>query len=141
MQHASLLFAVLKENREATMRAARECLPMSVAAGLSQPVYGEEDMMQMHDGFLALVQEALEERPPETRTLYLDVVLPSLLASGNSVEALAFTAIAWSILLTDIVGPKLPAEAHDECVKWISSFFAKLVVDISRVRPAPRSVP
>jgi hypothetical protein len=77
--------------------------------------------------------EALEGRRPETRTFFLETVIPGLLQSGMELGAVVHTTATWSMLVLDHVTPLLPPEVRGEAARWLAVFLGAWTADIARV--------
>lgn len=94
-------------------------------------VYEHADIEQMVNGFLALLVEALEERPPEVRTFFLQTAMPALRDSGTTLHTMMRGSVQalmiMSITLTQHVSP----EVRDEARGWLSSFTGAYVAEMA----------
>ncbi len=92
-----------------------------------------EDGMQMLNGFLATIKEALRGEGDTVRANYLETLTPAFINQGDSV----FNSIYWNAgfmsALTATVVPLLPPDVAGEAADWLAHWAGRFVADVSRV--------
>lgn len=131
---AILMREIFQSKRDRWVQAAMLAMTQNVQAiPEAQAPVNETDLNQMVDGFLSLLVEALEERPPETMNFYLETVIPGLVAMGGAFHGIVHTVVGWMTYVVVEVVAVLPAEHKEEATAWLSRFFAGYVAEIARI--------
>jgi hypothetical protein len=90
------------------------------------------DLEQLVDGFIGVVTEALEGRPPVKRGVYFDTVTPGLVESGREFGGLVHTTAIWAFLALEHLAPRLPPEGREEALEWLRVFLGGWLADLAR---------
>ena len=123
------LAAHLRTRRDAYVKLAFD--EVRPSADPNVPGLTLRDVEQMIDGFIALVVEGLVGESREVRELYLDTVIPGLVAGGHTTTArLAADVAQFGISVSlDAVGA-LPESDRAEGGRWIAKFFHEYIHDL-----------
>lgn len=106
----SALIAFLRSRRAEHIRYTRlliaSAAPQAGAAGGREIT--DDELDQMFDGFLRVLDEALEGERTDVFDFYTSVVFPGLVAAGNPIEDLVSSVMSWLVLMVADI------EAHFE---------------------------
>ena len=92
--------------------------------------YSPEEIRQMSGGFAALLDEAVQQRGTEVRTLYFETLLPGLVAQGFTLSAIIeWNATYMSILSCEALLALAP-EHRGAATLWLARFTGRYLGDI-----------
>ena len=122
------LLAVIHSRRDYSVQAAAEAVANS---GKRPVVYSESDLWQMVDGFVAVIAESINEQPPTMRSMFLETVIPGMVAAGDRYQAIMHTMANWAILVAADIKEYLPADSRSVALSWFSNFISEWQVAVT----------
>ncbi|WP_394847821.1 hypothetical protein LZC95_10205 [Pendulispora brunnea] len=109
-----------------------------------------EAAAQMTDGLLKLLVEGLENRGTEVRALYIDTLIPALVAAGVPMRGIVGGAVHLGFIISHDVARHIPQEEQDTAAEWFALFYADYVTELAKTvareqfthsRTAPKAGP
>src|SRR5262245_37708948 len=78
--------------------------------------FTQQDARQLVGGMHAIFSEILEERGKDTYAFYLETVVPSMVAQGESVASMMYTIMFWVVLAVDEFSRHSDPKFRDEII-------------------------
>jgi ABC-type amino acid transport system permease subunit len=127
----ALLSEFLNSRGERYVEFASAAVAANPAQGSG--AFTSRDLAQMVDGFLAVMNESLVGTRRDTRTFYLETVIPGLVAAGSSMPAVVHTVVGWTVYVIADFSAHHSGPVATAAIVWLSQFFAGYLADIARV--------
>ncbi|WP_394837310.1 hypothetical protein LVJ94_10425 [Pendulispora rubella] len=90
-----------------------------------------EAARQMTDGLLKLLVEGLEDRGADVRALYIDTLIPALVASGVPMRGIVGGAVHLGFIISHDVARHLPPEEREMASEWFANFYADYITELA----------
>jgi hypothetical protein len=96
---------------------------------------------QFIQAILAIVEEAVEGKPPEALGMLMGTV-PASIRRGRSAQSVLFSSTGVGIEIARILAAELPERQRQPALKWFARFWAEVMGQLVGVATAaPASVP
>jgi hypothetical protein len=110
--------------------------------GIPSNTLARDEILQLMDGFAAVVQEGVQGKSNELRTLYVEVVIPALVRRGIDAGTAARLMREW----LDKVHTELRTEVRTladsrEAMQWLEGFSREMSADVQRAAQATGTPP
>ncbi len=103
------------------------------AQGIDRNPLSRDDLVQMMEGFVSVITEALQGRSTEVRTFYVETVVPGMIRKGIAQASLIPTIKAWTERVQEVLRAELKdAPDRTDAVQWMTSFFKDFMSDVER---------
>jgi hypothetical protein len=95
--------------------------------------YTLDDILQMTEGFIAMITESLNGHSSDIRDTYMDSVIPGIFAQGQPMAALVGQMTMNAVLVFNEIIPSVSATHRDEAAIWLTNWYVKFNADIVRI--------
>ncbi len=127
----SHLLPILRERRDELASQLIEQMHATPAAPGAVTI-SDDDVRQMIYGFVSMIVEALETDSSETRTFYLETVIPGLKAAGTPLALFVGGSTAFLVRFACALAGALAPEHRAAGVEWIAQFFGDYLGDVTK---------
>ena len=120
---------LLQERREHYIQVCEHLIAMAPPETVRD--HTADAARQMTDGLLHLHIEALEERGRDVRSMYIDTLIPPLIANGATMRGIVGGAVHLCFIISTDVTRHLPPESQDAANEWFASFYANYITELA----------
>jgi hypothetical protein len=95
--------------------------------------YSLEDIVQIFEGFIAMITEAIEGKSSDTRDTYMNTVIPGLLAHGQPLSGIVGQVTMNAVLVYKELVP-YASEAHrTQIATYLTNWYVQFNADIVKI--------
>jgi hypothetical protein len=95
--------------------------------------YTVDDLVQMVDGVTAMIREELEGGGSDVRDMYMNAVIPGLLAQGEPLSGLVGQTTMNAIVVHGLIVPQASDKNREQIGTFLTNWYSKFNLDIVRV--------
>jgi hypothetical protein len=95
--------------------------------------YSVDDLVQMTDGFIAMMAESLEGRSTEIRDTYVNSVIPGILAQGQPLASFVGQITMNCVLIYNELIPYVSSEHREKAGWFLINWMVQYNSDIVRI--------
>jgi len=95
--------------------------------------YSLEDMVQIFEGFIAMISEALEGKSSDIRDTYMNSVIPGLLAQGQPLSGVVGQVTMNAVLVYNEIVPHASEAHRAQIATYLTNWYVKFNADIVQI--------